>query len=180
MTPHSINLIHENNARTVLLGLLKQIPHPRRPNPHEHLNKIRTRNRKERHTRLTSNRPRQQRLPRTRRPIQQNPRRNPRPQRLKLLRILKKLLDLMKLLNSLINPRHIPKRDLRRISRHPLGLRLPKRHHPRPTTLHLAHQEDPEADEDQEREDIGQKRQPAAAPGPLDVELGMVRSRLEL
>ena len=135
MPPNRINLIHKHNTRRRLLRLLKQIPNTRRTHTHKHLHKIRTRNRKKRNPSLTSHSPRQQRLPRPRRPIQQHTLRNPSPQRLKLLRILQKLLNLMQLLNRLIRPSHIPKRHLRRIRRHPLRTRLPKTHHLRTTTL---------------------------------------------
>ena len=168
MATNRIDLVHEHNARRRLLRLLKQIPHTRRTHTHKHLDEIRPRNREKRHPRLTRNRPSQQRLPRPRRPIQQHTLRNPSPQRLKLLRILQKLLDLMQLLNRLIRPSHVLKRHLRRIRRHPLRPRLPETHHLRTATLHLVHQEDPEAEEEEERQQVGEDDHQPEAPVPFE------------
>ena len=91
------------------------------------------------------------------------------PERLELLRVLEELLDLVQLLDCLVGTGHVAEGDLRRVDRQPLGARLAERHDLRAAALDLVHQEDPEADEDQERQDVGEQRQPAVALAALDV-----------
>ena len=63
MTTDGVDLVHEDDARTVLLGLLEQIPHTRRTHTDEHLDEVRPRDREERHTGLAGDRPRSNVLP---------------------------------------------------------------------------------------------------------------------
>ena len=63
---------------------------------------------------------------------------------------------------------------LRRVGRHPLGAALAEAHHLRAAALHLVHQEDPEADQEQDRQEAGEERPPGARPGALRVELDVV------
>jgi hypothetical protein len=61
--------------------------------------------------------------------------------------------------------------DLGRVDRQALGARLAERHHLRAAALDLVHQEDPEADEDQERQHVRQQREDHAGARGLDVEV---------
>ncbi len=77
----------------------------------------------------------------------------------------------MELLDGLVDPGDVTERDLGRVDRHPLGAGLAERHHLRAAALDLVHQEDPEPDEDDEGQDVGQQREPAARARALDVEV---------
>ena len=52
VAPDGVDLVHEDDARAVLLGLLEQIPHARGANADEHLHEVRAGDREERHARL--------------------------------------------------------------------------------------------------------------------------------
>jgi hypothetical protein len=159
VAPDGVDLIHEDDAGAVLLGLLEQVANARGADADEHLNKVRARYREERHAGLTGDGARQERLAGARRPIQEDPRRDPRAERLELLRILQEFLDLVELLHRLINAGDVAKGDLRRIRGHALGARLAERHNFRAPALDLVHQEDPEAQEDHEGQDVGEQAQ---------------------
>src|SRR3954447_17658607 len=169
MAADRVDLVHEDDAGRVLLGLLEQVTHARGADADEHLDEVRPRDREERHARLARDRAGEQRLAGARGPIQKNALRDPRAERLELLRVLEELLDLVQLLDGLVHARHVAERDLRRVDRQPLRARLAERHDLRAAALHLVHEEDPEPDEDQEREDVREQRQPAVALRALDV-----------
>ena len=143
-----VDLVHEDDARAVLLGLLEQVAHARGADADEHLDEVGAGDREERHARLAGDRAREQRLAGARRPVQQHALGDPGAERLELLRVLEELLDLVQLLDGLVDAGDVAERDLRRVGRHPLGARLAERHHLRAAALDLVHQEDPEADED--------------------------------
>src|SRR4051812_38714827 len=169
MAADRVDLVHEDDAGRVLLRLLEQVAHARGADADEHLDEVRARDREERHARLAGDRAGEQGLAGARRPVEQHALRDPRAERLELLRVLEELLDLVQLLDGLVHARDVAERDLRRVDRQPLGARLAERHHLRAAALDLVHEEDPEPDEDQEREDVGEQRQPAVALRALDV-----------
>src|SRR3954463_3354233 len=169
VAPDGVDLVHEDDAGRVLLGLLEEVAHTRGADADEHLDEVRAGDREEGHTRLTGDRAGQQRLAGARRAVEQDALGDPRAERLELLGVLQELLDLVELLDRLVDAGHVAERDLRRVDRQPLGARLAERHDLRATALDLVHQEDPEPDEDQERQDVGQQVQPAVALLALDV-----------
>ena len=57
-----IDLVDEDDARRVLLRLLKEVADTRGADTDKHLDEVRARNREERHTGLTGNGAREQRL----------------------------------------------------------------------------------------------------------------------
>ena len=72
LTSHGIDLVNKDDRRSLRLGLLKEVAHAAGTDTHEHLDKVRTRDAKERHARLAGNGLGQQRLTGTRRAHQQN------------------------------------------------------------------------------------------------------------
>src|SRR5262249_259373 len=64
MSANGVDFIHEDNARAVPLGLVKQIAHAARAYTHEHFDKFRTADAEERHAGLARNCLRQQALAR--------------------------------------------------------------------------------------------------------------------
>ncbi len=167
---HGVDLVHEDDAGRVLLGLLEQIAHARGAHADEHLHEVRPRDREERHARLAGDRACEQRLAGTGRPVEQNPRGNARAERLEALWILQELLDLVQLLHGLIHAGDIAEGDLGRIGGEALGARLAEGHHLRAPALHLVHEEYPEAQEQHERDDVGDDREQHAALVRFDVE----------
>jgi hypothetical protein len=65
----------------------------------------------------------------------------------------------VQLLDRLVHSGHVPEGDLRRVSRQPLGARLAEGHHFRAAALNLVHDEDPEPEEEDERDDVGEQAQ---------------------
>ena len=123
---------------------------------------------------LTGDRAGEQRLAGPGRAVEQHALRDPGAERLELLRVLEELLDLVELLDGLVGARDVAEGDLRRVDRHPLGARLAEAHHPRAAALHLVHQEDPEGEEEEEGQDVGEQREQARAALALDVGLDVV------
>ena len=155
---NGVDLVDEDDAGRVLLGLLEKVADAAGANTNEHLNEVRAGDREERNTGFASDGAGQQRLAGARRSEEQHSLGDPRPKRLELLRVLEEFFDLVKFFDRLVDASDVTEGDLRRVGRHSLGPRLAERHHLRAAALHLVHQEDPEADEDQERQDIGQQR----------------------
>src|SRR4051794_10881836 len=171
VAPDRVDLVHEDDAGAVLLGLLEQVTHARGAHADEHLDEVGARDREERHAGLARDRAREQRLAGARRPVEQHALRYSRAQRLELLGVLQELLDLVELLDGFVDPRDVAEGDLRRVDRHPLRARLAEGHDLRAAALHLVDDEEPEQQEDDERQDVGEDRDPAGATLALHVDL---------
>src|SRR4051812_36263839 len=178
VAPDGVDLVHEDDAGRVLLGLLEEVAHAAGADAHEHLDEVRARDREERHAGLAGHRAGQQRLAGARGPVEQHALRDAGAERLELLRVLEELLDLVELLDRLVHAGDVAEGDLRRVHAHALGARLAEGHHLRAAALDLVHEEDPEPDEDQERQDVGQQREPAVALAPLRVDRDVLGAQL--
>ncbi len=174
MAADRVDLVHEDDARRRLLRLLEEVAHTRGADADEHLDEVGARDREERHARLARDRAREKRLTGAGRPVEENALRDPRAERLKLLRVLEELLDLVELLDGLLDAGDVLEPDLRRVRSHPLRARLPEAHHLRAAALDLVHQEDPEAEEEDERQQSGHQRPPCGRARPLRVEVDVV------
>ena len=170
MAADRVDLVHEDDARRRLLRLLEQVAHARGADADEHLDEVGAGDREERHARLAGDRAREQRLAGAGRPVEQHALRDARAERLELLRVLEELLDLVQLLDRLVRAGDVLEADLRRVGRHPLRARLPERHHLRAAALHLVHQEDPEADQQDERQHRREQDPDRRRARPLRVE----------
>ena len=146
-----VDLVHEDDAGRVLLRLLEQVADAAGADPDEHLDEVRAGDREEGDAGLAGDGAGEQRLAGAGRPVEQDALGDPGAERLELLRVLEELLDLVQLLHRLVDPGDVAEGDLRRVDRHPLRARLAEVHHPRAAALHLVHQEDPEAEEEDER-----------------------------
>ncbi len=171
MAADGVDLVHEDDARRRLLRLLEEVAHTRGADADEHLDEVGAGDREERHTRLARDCASEQRLTGTGWPVEQNALRDPRAERLELLRVLEELLDLVELLDGLFDAGDVLEADLGRVRRHPLGATLAEAHHLRASALDLVHQEDPEAEEQDEREQAGEQRPPCRRAGALRVEV---------
>mmetsp|Transcript_138958 Transcript_138958/g.241627 ORF Transcript_138958/g.241627 Transcript_138958/m.241627 type:complete len:306 (+) Transcript_138958:1432-2349(+) len=110
---HSINLIDEDQARSVLVGLLEQVPHSASTNTDEHLNEFGTRAAEERHTSLSGNSLGEKGLTGTRGANQQHPLGNLGTHGGVLLRSPQKLHDLNQILLGLFDTSNINELDSR-------------------------------------------------------------------
>ncbi len=152
MPSDGVDLVDEDDAGARLLRLLEQVADARGADADEHLDEVGAGDREERDAGLTGGRAREQRLAGAGRPVQQHALGDARAERLELLRVLEELLDLVQLLDGLVGAGDVLVGDLGRVGRHALGLALAEAHHLRAAALHLVHDEDPEADQEQERE----------------------------
>ena len=169
MASDGVDLVHEDDAGSVLLGLLEQVAHAAGANADEHLDEVRAGDREERHPGLAGDGAREQRLAGSRRPEQEHALGDAGAEGLELLGVLEELLDLVQLFDRLVRPGHVLERDLGRIDRHLLGPALAEAHDLRPAALHLVDQEDPEHEEQHERQQIGQIAPDTGAGLALDV-----------
>ena len=127
-----VDLVHEDDAGGVLLGLLEEVADARGADADEHLDEVRAGDREEGDPRLTGDGAGEQRLAGAGRSVEQHALRDAGAQRLELLRVLEELLDLVELLHGLVGSGHVAEGDLGRVDRHPLGARLAEAHHPLP------------------------------------------------
>ncbi len=95
LAANGVDFIDENDARRVLLALFEQVAHARRAHADEHFDEVGTRHAEKRNVGLTGHGFGQQRFPRTRRPEQQHPLRDPPAQAAELRRILEEVDDLV-------------------------------------------------------------------------------------
>ena len=174
MPADGVDLVHEDDARRRLLRLLEQVAHARGADADEHLDEVGARDAEERHAGLARDRAREQRLTGAGRPVEEDALRDPRAERLELLRVLEELLDLLELFDRLVHSGHVLEADLRRVGRHPLRPRLAEAHHLRAAALHLVHEEDPEAEQEHERQQAAEDRPPRRRADALRVEHDVV------
>ena len=105
-----VDLVDEDDAGRVLLGLLEEVAHAAGADADEHLDEVRARDREERHAGLAGDRARQQRLAGAGGAEEQDALRDPRAERLELLRVLEELLDLVQLLDRLVDAGDVARR----------------------------------------------------------------------
>ena len=163
LTTDCVDLVDEDDARAVLLGLLEEVTHARGADTDEHLDEIGTRDGEEGHARLARDRTREQSLAGSRRTVEQNAARNLGAERLVARWILQEILDLVQFFDSFVGARDILESSLRHVLGELLGLRLTEAHHTAAsTTLHLHHDEDEHAEQKNHRQHEQQQRgQPA-------------------
>ena len=162
LTSDGVDLVDENDARAVLLGLLEHVAHPGGTDAHEHLYEVRAGDREERHTGLTGDRAGQQRLAGTGRTEEQHPLGDLGAQGLIPGRVLQEVLDFVELLDRLVHTGDIGERGLGHVLGELLGLRLTEAESHPPAGLHAGeHHEQP--DEQQQRQHVDQQRADHAA-----------------
>ena len=154
MATDGIDLVDEDDAGRVLLRLIEHVPDAGRADTDEHLDEVGARDREERNLRLARDGLRQQRLTRTGLAHHQNAARNLAAEALELGRIAQEVDEFGDLLLRFFNARDVGKRHFDLILALQARTRFAEGHGTSTTAaaLHLAHEEDPEADEQQERE----------------------------
>ena len=180
VTADGVDLVHEDDAGRVLLALLEEVAHPRGADADEHLDEVRARDREERDIGLARDGLGEQRLARARWPDEEHALGDLPAELLELGRILQELDDLAQLFLGLVDARHVLERDLVLLLRDEPGARLAEGQRLGPTALHLAHEEDPDADEEQHGHPLEQDGVPRIRVRRLDLDLdAAVAQRLD-
>src|SRR5207253_11509104 len=151
MAADGVDFIDEDDARGVFLALLKEIANARSADADEHLDEVRAGDREKRRVRFAGNCAREERLARSRRSHQQNALRNLSAELGELLWLFEELDDLVELELGLVDSGHILERDFFGAAGEKLCFRFAKRKRFVSAGLHLAHEEDPQSDQEQDR-----------------------------
>ena len=158
LTTHCVDFINKHNTGRVLAALFKHIAHASRADAHEHFNKIRSADRKERHVRLPRHRFCEQGLTGSRRAHHQHPFRNPTANRLKLLRVLQEINHFPDFLLRFIATRHVFKGHPIFFARQHLGFTLAKTHRPATGIAELPYKEKIQKPDDQQERQKAEKQ----------------------
>ena len=111
-----VDLVHEDDARRVLLGLVEEVADAARADADEHLDELRAADAEERNARLAGDRLAEQRLAGARRADEQHALGDARADRDELVRVLEELDDLVELLLRLVDTRDVDERDRRLVT----------------------------------------------------------------
>ncbi len=155
--PQGVELVDEDDAGGLLLGLLEEVPHPRRAEADEHLDELRAAQAEEGDGAFARHGLGEQRFPSPRRTHEQDALRDPSAETRELLRVLEKLDDLLQLLLRLVDAGHVLEGDLDLVLHVDLGLALAQRHETSLLPAHALHEKIPDAEEDHDRENPGEQ-----------------------
>ena len=180
LTSHGIDLIDEDDRRGLGLGLLKEVAHTAGADTYEHLDKVGTRDAKERHARLAGNGLGQQRFTGARRANQQHATRDLGAQLAIAIRIAQKVTDLLELLDCLVHAGNVFKLDLGACGLVGLGVGLAKLHVPVVGAHHLAHKVEHDGDKGDRRKHTHRQVAPKIGIVGVDDVLGIGVLRHEL
>jgi hypothetical protein len=153
MTADRVDFVDEDDAGRVLLGLLEHVADTACADADEHLHEVRTRDGEERHVGFAGDGTRRERLAGTGRTDQQHAARDLAAEALELLRIAQELDDLFEVLLGLVHAGDVGKGHAAMRLGQKLGLGLAEAHCAAGATLHLAHEEDPDAEDEQHRQE---------------------------
>ena len=106
-----VDLVHEDDARAVALGLVEQVADAAGADADEHLDELRAGDAEERHAGLAGHRPRHEGLAGAGRAHEQHAPRDPGAEGVELLGILQELDDFLELGLGLVHAGHVGERD---------------------------------------------------------------------
>ena len=156
LAAHRVDLVDEDDARAVLLGLLEQVAHSRRADTDEHLDEVGAGDREERHSGFAGHRAGQQRLAGSRRAVQQHALGDLGAQRLIPRRVLQEVLDLVELLDRLVDARDVGERGLGHVLGELLGARFAESEAHPGAALHAGEHHE-QAHQQQQRQHVDQQ-----------------------
>ena len=159
MAAHRVDLVDEDDAGGGFLALLEHVAHTRGADADEHLDEVGAGNGEERNVGLAGDGARQQRLASAGRTDQQHALGDLAAETLELLRVLEELDDLLQLGLGLVDAGHVLEGDAALLLGEQLGARLAEAHGAAAAGLHLAHDEEPGADDQQQRRVVQQVAQ---------------------
>ena len=158
-----IDLIDEDDGRSVLLGFVEQVTHAGCAETDEHLHEVGARHGVERYAGLACDGSRQQRLTGARRAVQQHATWNAGTQGLVTGRILEEVLDLLDFLHGGILACHVGELGGRGLTFEQLAAVLLATHAEHAAgTAHAAHQEPEQREDDDERQNRSDQIRPDA------------------
>ena len=150
LATHGINFVNENDTRRVLFGVFEHVAHASRAHADKHFHKIRTRDAKKRHLGLTSDALGEQCFTGSWRPHEEQTTRNAATELLKALRIFQKVHHFLHLFFGLVATGDIGKGDgVVVLVEHARFALAETKGTPLATALHLAHEIDPDSNEQQ-------------------------------
>ena len=152
MAADRVDFVDEDDAGRVLLGLLEHVAHAAGADADEHLDEVRTGDGEERHVGLAGDGAREQRLAGAGRADEQHAARNLAAEALELLRIAQELDDFLEVFLGLVDAGDVLEGDAAMRLGQQLGLRLAEAHRAAGAALHLAHEEDPDAEDQDHRQ----------------------------
>ena len=149
-----VDLVDEDDARRVLLGLVEHVAHARRTDPDEHLDEVGPGDGEERDLGLAGDGLGEQGLAGARRAHHQHAARDLAPELLELRGVAQEVDQLANLLLGLLHARDVGERDLDLVLADEARAALAERERATAAAaaLHLAHEEDPHPDEEQHGE----------------------------
>ncbi len=159
MAADSVDLVDEDDAGGMLLGLFEHVAHAAGAHAHEHLDEVRTGDAEERHLGLAGDGLGQQRLAGTGLADHQHAARDLAAQLLELAGVAQELDQFADFLLGFIATGDVGEGDLHLVLALQLGARLAEGHGALGATaaaLHLPHDEDPETDDQQHRQEVQQ------------------------
>ncbi len=166
-----VDLVDEDDAGAVALGLVEQVADAARADADEHLDELGARDREERHAGLAGHGPRQKRLAGARRPDEEDAPRDPRAERIEFLGVLQELDDFLELGLGLVDAGDVVERHDGLVAEEHASAALAEAQGLVIGALRLPHHEQDEAaDEDQRQE----ARQDEADPRGVGCLLGLV------
>ena len=178
MAADGVDLVDEDDAGLVLLGLVEEVTDAAGADPHEHLHEVGSGDAEEGDPGLAGHGPRQQRLAGARRSEQQHALGDAGAEALEAFGVLEELLDLVEFLDRFVHSGHVLERDLGLVDGHALGSRLAEAHHLAAASLHLVHQEDEEDDHEKDGRKGAQQRDPHRALLDIGAEFHLVRQKV--
>ena len=152
MAADGVDFIDEHDAGRVLLGLLEHVAHAASADADEHLDEVGARDGEERHVGFARDGARQQGLAGARRADQQAALGNLAAQALELLRVLQEVDDLLELGLGLVDAGDVLEGDAAVLLGQQPGARLAEAHGAAGAALHLAQEEDIDADQHEDRQ----------------------------
>ena len=152
MAADRVDLVDEDDAGRVLLGLVEHVAHAAGADADEHLDEVRAGDGEERHVGLAGDGAREQRLAGAGRADQQHAARDLAAEPLEFLRVAQELDDLLEVFLGLVDAGDVLEGDAAMRLGEQLGLRLAEAHGAAGARLHLAHEEYPDAEDQQHRQ----------------------------
>ena len=152
MAADGVDFIDEDDAGRILLGLLKHVTHTACADADEHFHKIRTGNGEERHIGFAGDGTRQKCLTRAGRADQQHAARNLTAEALEFLRITQEFDDFLEILLGFVHACNVIERHAAMGFRQKLGLGFAKAHRTTRAALHLPHEKQPDAENEEHRQ----------------------------
>ena len=171
MPADGVNFVDEDDAGSILLALLEKIADAAGADANKHLHEVRAGNRKERNVGFAGDSACEKGLARARRANQQNPFGNAAAKFLEFLRVFQELDNLLKFFLGFIGSGNIFKSGFFLLRGKQTRARFAEAQSLVAAGLHLAHQKQAEANQEEKREAIKEEKDPVGAANFLDFDL---------